>query len=117
MITELSYFVKIFGFCLIGIGMYFLFTAIFGFAKFRDPFKMVHVGGIFDLVGSPAIMLGCGVIFASEGDFSAMFKIIFLVVIMYITSPISTNAISEATVRMRSDIILDKNHGEKTLDN
>lgn len=89
------------GYILIGIGVFFTLTAIVGFVKFKEPFKMMHVAGVCDLMGGPFIMLGCGVIFISHGDYSTFFKLLCLILIVYLISPISTNAISEVASYMQ----------------
>lgn len=93
----------------IAFGGAFMLTSITGFVKFKDPFKMMHVAGVCDLIGGPLIMIGCGILFLGHGDISAFFKIFLTIVIIYITSPISTNAISEAASRMNNQIFIKKN--------
>ncbi|QED23440.1 monovalent cation/H(+) antiporter subunit G [Candidatus Deianiraea vastatrix] len=93
-------FIYILGNILIGLGCLFVLSSIAGFVKFRDPFKMMHVGGVADLAGMPLIILGCGIIFITRGNYDAFFKILFIIIITYITSPIGTNAISESASRM-----------------
>lgn len=92
---------------LIFIGCLFVLTSLTGFVKFRDPFRMMHVSGICDLIGAPLIIIGCGVIFLSKGDVDAFLKTIFLSVIFYIVSPVTTNAISESACRLYGEGFID----------
>ncbi len=98
----------ILGCLFVALGVIFMLTSIVGFAKFKDPFKMMHVGGVCDLISGPLIMLGCGIIFASDGDISTLFKIFLTIIIIYITSPISTNAISEAASMVNKQVFVKK---------
>lgn len=68
---------------------------------------MMHVGGVCDLIGAPLIIIGCGVIFLSWGDVDSFLKTIFLCVIFYIVSPVTTNAISESACRLYGEGFMD----------
>jgi len=96
----ISQIIHLIGDIIIGLGCIFVFSSIAGFVKFKDPFKMMHVGGVCDLTGVPLIIFGCGVIFLSHGNYDAFFKTLFIIIVTYITSPIGTNAISESASRM-----------------
>lgn len=87
-------------------GCLFIFTSVAGFLKFKDPFKMMHVSGVCELIGVPLLILGCGFIFLEAGQVDAFCKTIFILIIFYIIAPIGTNAISESACRLRKDEIM-----------
>ena len=97
----------------ISIGCLFIFTSVAGFVKFQDPFRMMHVGGVCELVGIPLLILGCGLIFLENGNIDAFLKTIFISVIFYIISPVGTNAISESACRLYGDEIHLSKHDKK----
>lgn len=82
-------------------GSFFVFSSVIGFIKFTDVFRLMHVCGVCDLVGAPLMILGCGMIFLSNGDFHTFFKTFLISFILYIISPISTNALSDAAFRIK----------------
>ncbi len=89
----------------IALGCLFIFSSVAGFVKFKDPFRMMHVGGVCELIGIPLLIIGCGLIFLDHGNADAFFKTIFISVIFYLISPVGTNAISESACRLYGDEI------------
>ncbi len=76
-------------------GIFFIFTAVYGFTKFKDVFRKMHVAGVAELIGVPFILIGCGLMYISIGKYIMFFKLLFLCIIIYIVSPMNTNALSE----------------------
>lgn len=99
---------EIFGKILIFFGCFFILTSIAGFIKFKDVFRMVHVGGVCDLVGAPLVICGCGFIMLSHGNIASFYKTIFISILSYLIAPVHTNAISEAACKIYQSDVLQK---------
>ena len=97
------------GYILIGLGYFFIFTTAYGFTKFKDVFRKMHVIGVSDLIGVPMIIIGCGMMYLDQGRQDILWKLIFVAVLIYLTSPVMTNTISEIACRVdMNDDVNDK---------
>lgn len=79
-------------------GSFFALTAAVGILKMPDFYSRVHPAGKSDTLAQVLIMTGLLLhTFHNENfDFHAGIKLIFIVIILFITSPLATHAITKA---------------------
>jgi multicomponent Na+:H+ antiporter subunit G len=82
---------------LIGIGVMFFVAGILGVLRFPDIYSRLHALTKADNVGLGFIVLGLAV---GIGEISAMFKLLFIWVLVIISSATSCYLIARAALRM-----------------
>lgn len=86
---------EIIGAVLIAIGAFFFVVGAIGIYRLPDVFTRMHAAGISDTVG--AGMLVAGMMFMA-GFSLVTVKLLIILCIIYITSPIATHALAQAAL-------------------
>ena len=87
--------VEIASWILMGVGAAFLLIAGIGILRLPDVFTRMHAAGIGDTLGAGLILAGLMV----QGGFSlATVKLVFVLILLFVTSPTSTHALAKAAL-------------------
>ena len=81
------------GYILIIIGLFLNITAALGILRFSNFFERLHPAGITDSLGAPLAILG---VILLEGFKLVSFKLFFLILLIYLTSPTACHALAKA---------------------
>jgi multicomponent Na+:H+ antiporter subunit G len=73
-------------------GMFTMFVAVLGVYRFRFALNRMHSASIGDSLGLPFVLLAVAVSFGIDW---AVLKLILIVAVMWLTSPISAHLISK----------------------
>lgn len=98
-----SMFLHLLGVAMIYLGSFFLLTASVGILRFPDFYTRLHPSGVGDLLGMPFILLG--VAFYNY-SFFVFAKVLLIILITWVTSSTSCQAISGASYRAGLDPFL-----------
>jgi multicomponent Na+:H+ antiporter subunit G len=78
---------------IIGIaGAFFLITSMIGVIKFQDLYMKIHASALMESLAVPCFMISFAFY---AGDISFFFKILFLIIIIFLTGPINTQIIAK----------------------
>ena len=80
---------------LIFFGLFFVFTALIGSVRMPDFYTKIHAFGISDSFGVPLTLLGLSLL---QENFSSSIKIILMIVLMMILTPLSTHLIAKTYI-------------------
>ena len=81
-----------FSWLLIAVGCFFSLTGIIGMLRFKDLYNKLHCNGISDSLGLPLILIGLSLL---HNNIWGTIKIMLMIPILYLTSPISTHIIAK----------------------
>ncbi len=80
-----------FGMFLVGVGIFLTITAVVGIIRFPNFYTRIHSAGIVDSLASTLILIGA----AMQNGFSTnTFKIILLILLIWITATTSSYALA-----------------------
>lgn len=88
------------GFILIFIGLGFIASGIVGLIRFRGFYNKIHASGVIECCGIPFCLVGLTFL---QSDFSSAFKLIIIALIILLLNPVSTHALSRASVLYKID--------------
>ena len=77
-------------------GLFFLLAGVIGLFRFPDFYTRMHAAGKCDTLGSLLVVSGLAVY---TGFTLGSFKIIFIAVFVFLTSPTATHAIARAAFK------------------
>lgn len=83
-------------------GVFFFFAGAVGILRFPDFYSRLHPAGKLDTMGQLATLVAMALYTAQGmtlGDILTAFKIVLIIVFVFITSPTATHAIVDAGVR------------------
>lgn len=99
---------RIIGWIFIGCGLFLTATSMLGFTRFSDIYSRIHIATINDMLGVPLAIIGTAFMFLSVHDTFTFIKLLFAVVIWYITAPITSYIIIKITHFYKSDEDLER---------
>jgi multicomponent Na+:H+ antiporter subunit G len=92
---------NIVAFILIISGLFFSVSSVLGLLKFSDFYTKIHVMSISDSFGNILILLGLALLQTSIVN---SYKIILMILLMWLLGPVSTHAIAKAYwIRYKKD--------------
>lgn len=97
---------------LIALGVFVIAVAIYGLFKYRDALQSLHAGALIDTLGLLLILAGVVVLC---GFTNTTLKIAVLLVILWLTNPVSSHLITRMELITGRDIDPDKLTGEGEL--
>ncbi|MCB1043604.1 MAG: monovalent cation/H(+) antiporter subunit G [Acidobacteria bacterium] len=83
----------------IALGIVFFFGATVGLLRFPDFYSRVHAAGKGDTLSSMLMLFGLGVLVLEDGhaaDILVFIKIMMICVFVFLTSPTTTHALTDA---------------------
>lgn len=81
------------GYILIATGIVFNIITLVGLIRIENVYNQLHIASVADMFGVPLCLLGCSLVAVEFDMYSAAFKIILLIVAMYLLNPVNTYAI------------------------
>ncbi len=81
------------GYILIATGIVFNIITLVGLIRIENVYNQLHIASVSDMFGVPLCLLGCIFVAIDFEMFSVVFKIIFLIITMYLLNPMNTYAI------------------------
>lgn len=85
--------IKLIGFIICNIGLFFILTSVIGLNKFEGFFAKIHAASLSDSFGIPIFLVGLALFSYSH----LSIKIIFLIIFIYIIGPLSSHALAKAS--------------------
>jgi multicomponent Na+:H+ antiporter subunit G len=83
-------------FIIIAIGCFMVFTSVVGIFRMPDFFTKMHAASVGDSFGCPLILLGLAI----YGGLNLIsFKIILLILFLFITNPTASYALAQAALK------------------
>ena len=86
--------------CLLVLGFFFLLSAIVGIVRMPNLYTKIHAGGLADVAGAPLIIVA--LIFYHGFSIESV-KLMILVFMILITSPLSSYGLSNLSFRMNKE--------------
>ncbi|MCF8462460.1 MAG: monovalent cation/H(+) antiporter subunit G [Rickettsiaceae bacterium] len=90
-------------------GLFFIFTALIGSIRMPSFYTKIHAIGVSDSFGVPLTLLGISLL---QENVSYSMKIILMIILILMLSPLSTNLMSKAYMISKSK---DSNHVENII--
>ncbi len=95
--------------CLLG-GSFFLLVGGIGVLRLPDIYSRLHAAGVTDTLATFLILLGLGI----QAGFSLIsFKLLLILVFMWLTGPVASHALGQASLYAGRKPILKANHVSK----
>lgn len=95
---------------LLGSGSFFLLVGGIGILRLPDVYARLHAAGVTDTLGAFLILAGLGV----QAGFSLIsFKLLLILVFMWMTSPVASHALAQASLYAGRKPQLKANHVTK----
>lgn len=82
-------------------GLFVLLTGVVGIFKFKYSLSRIHAGALFDTVGIVLMLLG---IIVGEGLTFTSLKMVLIIGILWLTSPVSSHLIGRLEVTINDDL-------------
>lgn len=89
-----------FGWILIIIGLFFIFSGVIGFFRFRDFYSKLHAASVIECCGIPFTLIGLALI---QNQYQSSFKLVAIAILIVIVNPVSTYALGRASVLFKID--------------
>ncbi len=101
------------------LGGFFLISGGVGLLRFPDFFTRMHAAGVTDTLGAGLVLLG--LMFQTDGQWLVLFKLLFILLFILITSPTATHALAKAALHHKQKPLLGErargiNNGPKGRD-
>ncbi len=93
------------------LGIFVIFTSIFGVFRFRFVLNRMHCAAIIDTLGTLLLLLS--LMLASEAPVYAV-KLLCIVLFLWIGSPIASHLVSRMELRTDRDALSHMEHSEET---
>ena len=84
--------VSVIGYIITSLGLFVAMIGMFGVIRFPDFFSRLHPSGLIDSFGVPMCLIGFFAYNLTQNTFDL--KVIMLILIMFITSPVSCYSLS-----------------------
>ncbi len=81
-------------------GMFFIISGIIALFRFPDFYTKLHAGGVIESCGMPVCLLGLAFI---QTDYSSMFKLLAMALLVFLLNPVSTYALGRASLIYKID--------------
>lgn len=90
---------------LIVLGSFFVVTGAVGILRMPDLYTRMHAASVIDTVGAGLLLLG---LLLQAGSFLVAFKLVFVFVLLFFTSPVASHALAQASLHEDVEPILDE---------
>jgi monovalent cation/proton antiporter MnhG/PhaG subunit len=70
------------------LGLFFSLTTVVGLIRIHNAYNQIHIACINDVMAVPLILIGCAFHLLSYGEVIVALKLITMIIMIYITSPI-----------------------------
>lgn len=88
------------GWLIICAGVIFIILGTFALFRFPDFYTKLHAASVIECCGTPLALIGLAII---QDNFINSFKLCFITVLIMILNPVSTHAISRASLLYKLD--------------
>ncbi len=78
------------------VGGFLLISGGVGMLRFPDFFTRMHAAGVTDSLGSGLVLFG--LMLQTDGEWLVLFKLLFILMFIWITSPTSSHALAKAAL-------------------
>lgn len=89
---------------LIVAGGFFLITGAVGIVRMPDLYTRMHAASVIDTLGAGLLILG---LLLQAGSFLVGFKLVFVFVLLFFTSPVASHALAQAALHEDVEPLLD----------
>ncbi len=88
------------GWLLIFIGVFFLLSGVIAIYRFPGFYNKLHASGVIDCCAIPLCVFGLSLM---QDSYISFLKLVFIGILMFIVSPLSTYALARASVKSKID--------------
>ncbi|MCP5370023.1 MAG: monovalent cation/H(+) antiporter subunit G [Rickettsiaceae bacterium] len=88
------------GWLLIFIGIFFLLSGLIAIYRLPGFYNKLHATGMIDCCGIPFCIIGLALM---QDNYTSFFKLIFIGILIFIVSPLSTYGIANSSIKSKID--------------
>lgn len=88
------------GWLLILIGIFFLLSGVIALYRFPGFYNKLHASGVIDCCAIPFCIFGLALM---QETYTSFFKLIFIGILIFIVSPLSTYALARCSIKFKID--------------
>ncbi len=81
-------------------GIFFIGFGIIALFRFPDFYTKLHAASVIECCGIPLCLIGLALI---QTDYTSMFKLFTITIIIFILNPVSTHALGRASLLYKID--------------